>query len=749
MWRAYGAVGVAWAAAHSMGALGPLADATFVAIGASAILAGFVGIRYNRIGRPLPWQTMIAAMVIWLIGGGLRLEMATLGDLSSSRALLPDVVSISGYLIAGAGLVVLHHRRYTDRGRDLDVVLDALIAAVALAALVWALLLVPTFEADAPSATVEMLLVTYPMLTIALGTLVVRFAFSASSDEVASHRLLVFAFGALLVGDAVYMVVELGIFSVPGPLVDLPYVLAFLGIGTAMLHPTVAVADQAVTPNARQFNRFRLVGVTVALGVPVVVIFVGDALRSRDRVILGILAGILAASAMWRLTRAINAQIAVQERLTRAATHDPLTSLPNRTYLAEHLAEVPGCGGLLGALFADLDRFKLINDGLGHATGDSLLRAVGTRLRANAGADDLVARVGGDEFVVVTRADTSEEIEDLAERLRCCLGVPFRIGTSEIHASMSVGVRIVDPDSKPELDTILEDADSALYQAKRRGRNTVVLFDQPMREWADSQLLIEQELNNALELGQISIAYQPIVRLPDGVLEGFEALARWSHPVMGNVAPSVFIPAAEETGHIMQIGAWVLEEACRQLGEWQRRGVIEQVTMSVNLSPRQLIDRRLPDLVRSVLARNDLSSGALELEITEGTLTDDPETARRILNDLREAGVRISLDDFGTGYSSLAQLKSFPLDTAKIDQSFVRGVGYAEPTSEESLIAAIVAMSEALGYRTIAEGVGTTDQAARLFELGVRSAQGFLFGYPSPASEIPGVLLSLRQSEPR
>ncbi len=744
----YTAVGGGWLLLHALGLLGPLAEATFVVVGSMAVAGAIHGLRRNEVDRPLPWRLMTAAMVVWLIGGGLREAAGTLGDLTSSRALLPDVFSIAGYVLVGSSLLIVHHRRFGDRGRNLDTVLDASIAGFAVASVVWASILVPTFDAAAPSALVEVLLVTYPVLSVAVASVLLRFALSASGVQVPAHRLLIAAFCLLLVGDAVYMVVELNLVTLPTRVIDMPYGAAFLVIGSAMLHPSIAIADREIVANPVRSNRLRLMVVGAALGVPAMLTLIGGPLETRDRLALASFGVLLTIGAVVRFGRAMSAQAAVQQRLSHAASHDALTELPNRTSLAEHLGRAQDDDRLIGALFADLDRFKLINDGLGHATGDSLLRAVAGRLRENAGPADFIARVGGDEFVVITRADSVAEIEDLAERLRCCLGVPFRIGSSEIHASLSIGVRVLSPDARSEVDTILEDADSALYQAKRRGRNTVVTFDRSMREWADRQLFLEQELNVAVATNQLRVAYQPVVRLPDGALEGFEALVRWDHPDIGPIGPETFIPVAEETGIIVAIGAMVLDEACRQLMEWRRDDVVQQVTMSVNLSPRQFIDHDIVSTVVESMQRHGLCAGALQLEITEGMLTDDPIEARRTLNELRDVGVRISLDDFGTGFSSIAQLKSFPLDTLKIDRSFVNGVGYPEPSSDESLVAAIVAMAGALGFRTIAEGVETDDQAARLFELGVRSAQGFHFSRPVEPADMPRVLGALRQHLP-
>lgn len=748
-WKAFAGVAAGWLALHGLGLLGPLAEGTLVVIGLSTIIAAVVGVRSNRVERPAPWNLLIAGMVIWLVGGALRVEMDTLGNLTSSRSLVPDAFSMTGYVLAGFGLAIVHHRRFSDRATNIDAGLDAVITAIAVASVAWVAILVPAFAADAPSTTVEMLLVAYPVLTVGLATIVLRFSFSASGDQLVTHRLMVASFGCVAVGDAFYMLLEIGLADLPETIIDVPYGLGYIALGAAFLHPSIVVADAPAEVSPSATGRFRIGTVGLALAAPAVITLLGGDLRPADRTVLGALGGALAVGAVWRMTRAIRAQNDTERRLTSAAIHDPLTSLPNRVFLQSHLGALPADGRFVGALFADVDRFKLINDGLGHTTGDTLLQAIAMRLRANAGRDDFVARVGGDEFVIVTRADDAAEVEDLAERLRCSLGVPFRVGTSEIHVSMSVGVRVVRPEAAADLATILEDADSALYQAKRRGRNTVVVFDQSMREWADNQLLIEQELVSAMGSDQLRVVYQPIVRLPDGVLEGFEALLRWKHPIIGDVSPSVFIPVAEENGLVVDLGAWVLDEACGQLATWRAQGVVGQVTMSVNLSPRQMIDRRIVGLTAETLERHELGPGALQLEITEGILTQDPITARRVLNELRDSGVRISLDDFGTGYSSLAKLKSFPIDTIKIDRGFIQGIGYAEPSSDESLVAAIVAMSRALGFRTIAEGVETSDQAACLFELGVRSAQGFHFASPVDPELMSETLAELRQQELR
>jgi diguanylate cyclase (GGDEF)-like protein len=404
----------------------------------------------------------------------------------------------------------------------------------------------------------------------------------------------------------------------------------------------------------------------------------------------------------------------------------------------------------VAVLFLDIDRFKLVNDSLGHGMGDELLTTVAGRLLSTSRPGDVVARVGGDDFVVIVDdvAEVADAIE-VAERTRLSLVEPFRVRDAEIPVSASVGLSYRPPGSHILAETMYQDADVAMYRAKDRGGNAVVLFDESMREGVAERLAIERELRHALERGEMSVHYQPIVTTHDERVAGFEALLRWTHPTLGSMRPAVFIPIAEDTGLIVEVGAWVLEEACRELHRIRtecEHGA--DLWMAVNLSARQLRDDSLLDHVARSLVRNQLPASALCLELTESELMENVAASTRLLSAVRSFGARVAIDDFGTGYSSFAYLRELPVDEVKIDRSFVSHL--ASGGTHTSMVSAIVALAGSLGLSIVAEGVETAEQAAALRDLGCAQGQGYLYSPAVPASEIGPVLARLgASSEPR
>ncbi|HEX2700747.1 MAG TPA: EAL domain-containing protein [Acidimicrobiales bacterium] len=424
--------------------------------------------------------------------------------------------------------------------------------------------------------------------------------------------------------------------------------------------------------------------------------------------------------------------------LHHQATHDRLTSLPNRVLLEDRvqraLVRSRRTGGMVAVLFLDVDRFKVINDSLGHAVGDELLKTVAQRLEGVLRPEDTIARFGGDEFVIVTENNAPGSPEALAARIAEAVAAPTRIQGTDVIATVSIGVAL--GDGAYDAGALLRDADAAMYQAKEQGRDRCVLFDGAMRDAADQRLRTETALRRALDGGELRVHYQPMVSLPSGRIAGVEALVRWQKDEHTLILPNDFIPVAEETGLIINLGAVVLREACRQVAEWRRDVAgLAQLTLSVNLSARELLNPGVVEQVREALVSSGVEPHALCLEITESVLLDDTDSCARSLEALRTLGVRIGVDDFGTGYSSLTYLKRLAVDTLKIDQSFVAGLHHdASSREDRAIVAGIVDLAHAFGLTTVAEGVETAEQLAELSALGCEQAQGYHFCRPvSPA----------------
>jgi diguanylate cyclase (GGDEF)-like protein/PAS domain S-box-containing protein len=430
----------------------------------------------------------------------------------------------------------------------------------------------------------------------------------------------------------------------------------------------------------------------------------------------------------------------LEAELAHQALHDSLTGLPNRAFLADRLVQGLAMPrrpkSCLGVIFLDIDEFKFINDSSGHGTGDDLLRQAATRISEAIRPVDTVARFGGDEFVVVCDDISTDEIERIADRVLAALHEPLHIGGQEVRVTASIGIAMSDEHSTPE--SMLRDSDAAMYRAKERGKGRVELFDEQLRFKAERRFSTASQLHLALERGEFTNHYQPVIDLATGAMIGAEALVRWNHPTRGLLQPAEFITLAEETGLIVPIGAWVLEQACRDLGSWQKIqtsfAASANLWMSVNLSVRQLLTADVVASIAGALGRTPIAPADLSFELTESVFMEDAEYFGRTLAALKDLGVGLAIDDFGTGYSSLSYLKRFPVDTVKVDRDFIDGLG-TEP-HDTALVAAIVAMAGALGLDVIAEGVETRDQMLILEQLGVRTAQGFWFARPVPADEI-------------
>ncbi len=489
----------------------------------------------------------------------------------------------------------------------------------------------------------------------------------------------------------------------------------------------IALVNQDLTPLERQF-----------------VAALSEASRMTYRVLEAILMGatsVLLSAGTLLSVRIVQKRKRAAGRINYLAFHDSLTDLPNRLMLNHHFehalsrhrrADTP-----MAVLFVDLDRFKAINDSLGHEIGDLLLRQVADRLRANAREGDIVARIGDDKFVVlIDNHDHEFDIPARAERLVERLSAPYMLGTKDCHITVSIGISVFPSDGN-DSQALLKAADLAMYRAKQAGRNSFLFYSAAMNAQAVARLELESDLSHALERGEFLLHYQPKVEVATGRITGLEALLRWKHPRRGLVPPLDFIPLAEETGLIIPIGEWVLATACARTKAWQER-IQRRLKIAVNLSARQFADPSLLQKLTDIIQASGLDPSSLELEITESGVMSHGERAVTVLGKWKSIGVQIAIDDFGTGYSSLAYLKRFPINTIKVDRSFIRDI--PSESGDKKITRAIIAMAHSLRLNVVAEGVETADQLAFLRSQRCDEVQGYFLHRPMPEMEVEEVL---------
>lgn len=437
-------------------------------------------------------------------------------------------------------------------------------------------------------------------------------------------------------------------------------------------------------------------------------------------------------------------------KMSHLAQHDFLTGLPNRVLLTEMLSQAIGQANRherrVALLYLDLDHFKHVNDSLGHAIGDQLLKSVAVRLGACVRGTDTVCRQGGDEFVILlAEIEHPQDAAHVAEKLRAALQRPQRIGGHELHVNVSIGISVY-PDDGITADAVLQNADTAMYHAKADGRNSFQFFRADMNTQAVKRLDVVNRLRRALDQEEFCLHYQPQRDLASGAMTGCEALIRWLDPDLGCVPPEQFVAIAEECGLIVPIGRWVMREACRQVQAWVDAG-LQAVPVGVNVSAVEFRNKGFIEGVAQILEETGLAPRLLEIELTESILMHDADSSARVLDALKSMGMQIAIDDFGTGYSSLSYLKRFPIDTLKIDQSFVRDI--ATDANDAAIVSAVIGMGKNLQQRVIAEGVETQEQVAFLRSRHCEEGQGFQFSYPLSAEDFALLLVAERAEMPR
>ncbi len=750
--RAWLIAGTAFAAAVVANIRSDTTDGVllYAALGLAATGSIVVALFRNR-GVPRgPWLLIASALMLFMVTGFLRSEAATLGDLSSRRTIVPDVVGLPAYLLLGLGLIVLIRARRRLLSGTMDLFIDALTVGLSVLAVAWVYLVSPTLgTAGTPLAT-KLVLAAYPLASVIICVCSAQMFFTGRRRTGETALAATFAaMGSLFVGDIVSNLADFNVLAPPAWLINLPYGLAFSSILLLAWHPSFRAITRPVAVADGSSSKVRLFTLGFALVIPAAVAVSWTGASLQDRIVLGAICLAVALFSVVRVLRALALEARISEHLTHQATHDGLTDLFNReaaiAHLAQRLEDRIVDQTAVAVLFLDLDRFKLVNDTFGHSMGDDLLLAISVRLRALPTPVSLVARIGGDEFVLVLhRVGSVLDAVSQADRVRTELAVPVQIGDVELPVSVSIGVAYADA-TQQDLDpaTLLRDADTAMYRAKDTGRDAVVVFDSAMRDRTARRLELETDLRRAVERRELAVHYQPIIDMPTERITGFEALVRWNHPVHGTISPGEFIPIAEETGIIVDLGAWVLDTAVAELACLRAELTAgHRFTMAVNVSTRQLTDDSLIAAVSDVLARHAVPPDRLFLEVTESVLMDDPDTKALLLGRLRDLGLKLSIDDFGTGYSSLAYLQRFPFDRVKIDRAFVEGLDRRE-ASGRSLIPAILAMTAAMGLDAIAEGVETPQEAEALVALGCGLAQGFLWSRPVPADQIAAAIVRL------
>ena len=676
----------------------------------------------------LPWSLILLFVAVGLFYAG---EQVVSGDGPTYNSPLAVLLAMGGASCLVAALVVLVRKSMPSPSRAL--IGDAAIVALGSWIVSWALLVQPVAEAQNTSPTGTFLYGLYQPTASVVAFLVVMVVLGRRNRPPALW-LIVAALGCNMLGDLLYALMDAGHISTSADRWIMPlYTFGYFSASAAFLHPSFQELSRP-QPNPRPDSAGRLVLISVALVAPVIVLALSSPNDTPDRIVRALSAVALACVVTARVALAARANQQARAELLHGAQTDPLTGLPNRSLLLETINDLlrsswsPDSQPML--FFVDLDRFKNINDSLGHAAGDEVLVTVARRLQQCVPAGATVARLSGDEYVVLDPTSKSEADGDaLAEAILTIFREPLPLSQGDVFITASIGVAAISPTTSTSPEDLVRHADTAMYGAKDAGRNCYAKYDESMHQKIAKRLTIETALYRALDRRELRLFHQPIVDWRKGRVAGFEALMRWQQSDGRIVSPAEFIPIAEETGTIVPIGAWALLEALTQLRQWIDEEVCEpDTTMSVNVSPRQLADGNFSAVVLEALARSGVPHENLVLEVTENVMITDPAKALATLDPLCRLGVRVALDDFGTGYSSLSLLQKFPLHQLKMDRTFVQGVAHND--NDERLASIMFNIADELHIELVAEGVETPNQFLKLLSLGFVKFQGFFFSKP-------------------
>ena len=728
-WRLFAGAGLAASVVYLV-STNPTVDAVCVLLlGAGTITACFTGPRGRGAAPAVAWPLLGTSALLCLIGVVLR---PLVDDLPGLWPMLSDLATVPGYVLLVTFLAVLLRQR---QSLERHALLDGLIVCVAGALVVVLLLAAPAAAVQDRPAAESVLAGLYPLVDVVVLLLVVNLTFTTTTWPVSLVTLLG-GMVALLAGDLAYAIIGITGVTYASPLFDLPFLLAYGLIGVTALHPSVTRLGLASRPPVQAWSGGRIALLAPALAGPFVLLLVLTDPTWVQRVTIAVAGGLIAALLLVRAVTAVRSQVVAQRRAEHQAMHDALTGLPNRYLITEELARMLGGPQPVWVFLLDLDGFKYVNDGWGHDTGDQLVIEVGRRLRASVPGHVLVAALGGDEFMLATLGDR-EHARAVAEDIKSCFSRTFGVRGTELTITCSMGIASATAESERPADVaeaLMRDADTAMYRAKAEGAGTTTVFDAAMHDRVRERIELEVALRQALESGQLTVAYQPIVELATGVPAGAEALVRWTHPERGPISPATFIPIAEEAGLITAFGDFVRQESLRQLGSWRADGTVsDDFYLSINVSGRQLTDPRLPLVVSSEILRYGVPARCVAIEMTESVLVDSSGVPGRVLFELRELGCQVLIDDFGTGFSALGYLRRFPITGIKIDRSFVIGLG--QDPADDEIVRAVVTMSYALGLTVIAEGVETRLQRDALAAVGAIRGQGWLWGPAVPPAE--------------